>query len=49
VEPDADLTPFEAELRLDPIRRAQAGLVADLDRVADAVYGRGEETTRRTP
>jgi len=37
---DTDLTPFEAGLRLDAVRAAQAGLLADMDRVADALYGR---------
>ena len=37
-EPGLDLTGFEAQLRLDGIRDAQSGLLADLDRIADAVY-----------
>ena len=41
-DPTAELTDFEAQLRLDAIRRAQTGLVADMDRIADAVYSRGE-------
>ncbi|HXP22297.1 MAG TPA: acyl-CoA dehydrogenase family protein [Streptosporangiaceae bacterium] len=36
----ADLTPFESGLRLDAVRDAQAGLLADMDSVADALYGR---------
>jgi alkylation response protein AidB-like acyl-CoA dehydrogenase len=32
---------FEASLALGAVRAAQAGLVADMDRVADALYGRG--------
>ena len=39
-DPATDLTGLEAQLRLDAIRRAQTGLVADMDRIADAVYGR---------
>jgi alkylation response protein AidB-like acyl-CoA dehydrogenase len=35
-----DITPFEAGLGLDAVRAAQAGLVADMDTVADALYGR---------
>jgi alkylation response protein AidB-like acyl-CoA dehydrogenase len=35
-----DLTPFESGLRLDAVRAAQAGLLADMDSVADALYGR---------
>jgi alkylation response protein AidB-like acyl-CoA dehydrogenase len=37
----ADLTEFESQLRLADLHRAQRGLVADMDRIADAVYGRG--------
>ena len=33
-------TPFESGLRLDAVRAAQAGLLADMDIVADALYGR---------
>ncbi len=39
-EPGTDLTGLENALGLDAIRAAQAGLLADLDRVADAVYRR---------
>ncbi len=35
-----DLTSFESGLGLDAVRAAQAGLLADMDRVADALYGR---------
>jgi alkylation response protein AidB-like acyl-CoA dehydrogenase len=38
--PSTDLADVEAQLPLDAIRRAQAGLLADMDAVADAVYGR---------
>jgi len=38
--PDADLTALEAELRLDDVRAVQAGLVTDMDRLADALYER---------
>jgi alkylation response protein AidB-like acyl-CoA dehydrogenase len=37
---DAELPAFEASLGLRAIRRAQAGLVADMDLVGDALYGR---------
>jgi alkylation response protein AidB-like acyl-CoA dehydrogenase len=37
----AGATPFETTLGLDAVRAAQAGLIADMDRVADALYGRG--------
>jgi acyl-CoA dehydrogenase len=40
-DPAADLTAFEAQVRLDDIRRAQHGLVADMDLIADDVYRRG--------
>ncbi len=33
-------TPFETGLGLDAVRAAQAGLLADMDQVADALYGR---------
>jgi alkylation response protein AidB-like acyl-CoA dehydrogenase len=39
--------PFEASLDLDAARAAQAGLVADMDRVADALYGRAEPASAR--
>jgi alkylation response protein AidB-like acyl-CoA dehydrogenase len=38
--PDADLTGLEAELRLDDVRAVQAGLVTDMDRIADDLYDR---------
>ena len=38
--PAADLPAFTAALRLPEIRGSQAGLIADLDLVADALYGR---------
>ena len=37
------LAALETALGLAAIRRAQAGLIADMDRVADAVYGRDAE------
>jgi acyl-CoA dehydrogenase len=36
----AGLAPLESSLGLDAIRSAQVGLIADMDRVADAIYGR---------
>ena len=36
----AGLTPLETSLGLDAIGSAQVGLIADMDRVADAIYGR---------
>jgi len=35
-----DTTPFVASLGLDAVNAAQAGLIADMDSVADALYGR---------
>ena len=40
---DSDMTAFETALRLPAIHRAQAGLVADMDYVADVVYGRAQK------
>ena len=36
----ADVTPLLANIPHDAIRTAQAGLLADMDRVADELYGR---------
>jgi acyl-CoA dehydrogenase len=38
--PDADMAAFETSLGLPAIHRAQAGLLADMDYVADVLYGR---------
>ena len=35
---------FETSLGLDAVRAAQAGLLADMDCVADALYGRAGAT-----
>ncbi len=40
---DTDLRGLGARLRLDEVRAAQGGLLADQDLVADALYGRGDE------
>jgi alkylation response protein AidB-like acyl-CoA dehydrogenase len=37
---DSEIAAFETSLRLPAIHRAQAGLIQDMDDVADAVYGR---------
>ena len=37
---DADMSGFETSLGLPAIHRAQAGLIADMDYVADVLYGR---------
>jgi hypothetical protein len=36
----ADVAPLLATIPHDAIRAAQAGLLADMDRVADVLYGR---------
>src|SRR5450755_2545223 len=41
----ADLAGFETSLGLAAIHRAQAGLISDLDYVADVLYGRAVKTT----
>jgi acyl-CoA dehydrogenase len=43
---DAEPSELEASLGLPAIRRAQAGLLADMDLVADAVYGRTAQQRR---
>ena len=37
---DAEIAAFETSLGLPAIHRAQAGLIADMDYVADVLYGR---------
>ena len=37
---DAEMPAFEATLNLSAIHRAQSGLTADMDYVADVIYGR---------
>jgi alkylation response protein AidB-like acyl-CoA dehydrogenase len=39
-DPRTDLSQLEAALRHGEVQRAQAGLLADMDAIADAVYGR---------
>ena len=43
---DADLAEFEASLGLPAVHRAQAGLVADMDYVADVLYGRAAKKAK---
>jgi hypothetical protein len=38
--PDAEIAAFETSVGLPAIHRAQAGLISDLDYVADVLYGR---------
>jgi hypothetical protein len=38
--PDADLSGLEQQLHVDEIHQAQAGNVADMDHIADALYSR---------
>jgi alkylation response protein AidB-like acyl-CoA dehydrogenase len=40
----ADIPAFENSLGLPAIHQAQAGLIADMDSVADALYGRSTKT-----
>ena len=42
---DAEMPAFETALHLSAIHRAQAGLIADMDYVADVLYGRASKTT----
>jgi alkylation response protein AidB-like acyl-CoA dehydrogenase len=37
---DAEVGEFEQKMRLSEIHRAQAGLIVDMDHVADALYAR---------
>ncbi len=42
---DADMPAFEASLGLPAIHRAQAGLIADMDFIADVIYDRAAKHT----
>ena len=44
---DADITTFEADLELLAVHRAQGGLIADMDYVADVVYSRVKKETEQ--
>jgi hypothetical protein len=44
--PEAELAAFEASLGLAAIYRAQAGLIADMDYLADVLYGRAAKNTQ---
>jgi alkylation response protein AidB-like acyl-CoA dehydrogenase len=44
---DAELAEFQEVLRLAPIHRAQAGLIADMDFVADVLYGRAAKPAQQ--
>jgi len=44
---DGDLAAFEISLRLPAIHRAQAGLIADMDEIADALYNRRAKPTQK--
>jgi alkylation response protein AidB-like acyl-CoA dehydrogenase len=46
---DAEMPAFEAALGLSAIHRAQSGLVADMDYVADALYGRAKKHAAEEP
>jgi acyl-CoA dehydrogenase len=43
---EAEIPAFEASLGLPAIHRAQAGLMSDLDYIADVLYGRAKRTER---
>lgn len=45
--PEAEMAAFEASLRLGPIHRAQAGLIADMDAIADVLYNRSAKGAAR--
>ncbi|HUI42900.1 MAG TPA: acyl-CoA dehydrogenase family protein [Terriglobia bacterium] len=45
---DADMAAFEAALGLPAIHRAQAGLISDMDYIADVVYSRDVKQVRRS-
>ena len=47
VSDSRDCTAFEASLGLPAIHRAQAGLIADMDYVADVLYGRAAKPRRQ--
>jgi len=42
---DVELAGFETSLGLPAIHRAQSGLIADMDSVADVLYGRAAKST----
>ena len=44
---DSEMAAFEAALGLPAIHRAQAGLIADMDYVADVLYGRAAKAQQR--
>jgi alkylation response protein AidB-like acyl-CoA dehydrogenase len=44
---DGDVAAFEAALNLSAIRRAQVGLIPDMDFVADVLYGRANRAAAR--
>jgi alkylation response protein AidB-like acyl-CoA dehydrogenase len=43
---DADLLPFVSALGMERIHRAQSGLLADMDYIADVLYGRAEKRSK---
>jgi len=44
---DAEWTSFEATLGLSAVYAQQAGLIADMDAVGDAIYGRPAQSDRQ--
>ena len=43
---DTEMPAFEAALGLPAIHRTQAGLIADMDYIADVLYGRAAQPAR---
>jgi hypothetical protein len=43
----ADIPAFAAATGLSAIQRAQAGLINDMDYIADAVYGRAKKVVSK--
>ena len=46
---DAEMSGFETAINLSAIHRAQAGLIADMDYVADVLYGRTKKRAAEEP
>ena len=46
---DAEMSGFEMAIGLSAIHRAQAGLIADMDYVADVLYGRAKKRVAEEP
>ncbi|HEX6906196.1 MAG TPA: acyl-CoA dehydrogenase, partial [Terriglobales bacterium] len=44
---DAEMAAFETSLRLPAVHRAQTGLIADMDFIADVLYNRAAKNAAR--